>query len=36
MWCLTSALTIVGLLWFSAPPGWAALERLREPTSSTT
>jgi uncharacterized membrane protein len=29
MWCLTSALVIVGLLWFSAPPGWAAFERLR-------
>ena len=29
MWCLTSALAIVGLLWFTAPPGWAAFERLR-------
>jgi len=29
MWCLTSALAIVGLLWFSAPQGWAAFERLR-------
>ena len=29
MWCLASALTIVGLMWFTAPPGWAALERLR-------
>jgi uncharacterized membrane protein len=36
MWCLTSALAIVGLLWFSAAPGWAALERLQEPTSTTT
>ncbi len=33
MWCLTSALAIVGLLWFTAAPGWAAFERLREPTS---
>jgi uncharacterized membrane protein len=29
LWCLTSALAIVGVLWFSAAPGWAALERLR-------
>ncbi len=29
MWCLTSALAIVGLLWVTAPPGWAAFERLR-------
>ncbi|MEA2009572.1 MAG: vitamin K epoxide reductase family protein, partial [Actinomycetota bacterium] len=29
MWCLTSALAIVGLLWFTAAPGWAAFERLR-------
>jgi uncharacterized membrane protein len=34
MWCLTSALAIVGLMWFTAPPGWAALERLREPDSA--
>lgn len=33
IWCLTSALAIVGLLWVSAPPGWAAFERLRRPTS---
>ena len=33
MWCLTSALAIVGLLWFTAPPGWAAFERLRESAS---
>jgi uncharacterized membrane protein len=33
MWCLTSALAIVGLLWFTAAPGWAAFERLREPAS---
>jgi uncharacterized membrane protein len=31
MWCLTSALAIVGLLWFTAAPGWTAFERLREP-----
>jgi uncharacterized membrane protein len=36
MWCLTSALAIVGLLWFSAAPGWAALERLRGPASPGT
>lgn len=29
MWCLISALAIVGLLWFTAAPGWAAFERLR-------
>ena len=29
MWCLTSALAIVGLLWFTAAPGGAAFERLR-------
>lgn len=29
LWCLTSALAIVGLMWFTAPQGWAALERLR-------
>jgi uncharacterized membrane protein len=33
MWCLTSALAIVGLLWFTAAPGWAAFERLRESAS---
>jgi uncharacterized membrane protein len=35
LWCLTSALAIVGLLWFSAASGWAALERLRGPTTTT-
>ena len=35
MWCLTSALAIVGLLWFTAPPGWAAFERLRGSDSTT-
>ncbi|MEN8040538.1 MAG: vitamin K epoxide reductase family protein [Actinomycetota bacterium] len=34
MWCLTSALAIVGLLWFSAAPGWAAFERLRGSAST--
>ena len=34
MWCLTSALAIVGLLWFTAAPGWAAFERLRESAST--
>ena len=29
MWCLTSALAIVGLLWASAHHGWAAYQRLR-------
>jgi uncharacterized membrane protein len=29
LWCLTSALCIVGLLWFTAGPGWAAFGRLR-------
>jgi uncharacterized membrane protein len=29
LWCLTSALAIAGLLWFTAAPGWAAFERLR-------
>jgi hypothetical protein len=31
-----AVLVLVGLLWFSAAPGWAALERLQEPTSTTT
>jgi uncharacterized membrane protein len=35
MWCLTSALAIVGLLWFTAPPGWAAFERLRGSPTGT-
>jgi uncharacterized membrane protein len=35
MWCLTSALTIVGLLWLTAPPGWASFERLRESASTS-
>ncbi|MCL1587405.1 MAG: vitamin K epoxide reductase family protein [Actinomycetia bacterium] len=34
MWCLTSALAIVGLLWFTAAPGWAAFERLRGSAST--
>jgi uncharacterized membrane protein len=29
MWCLASALCIVGLLWLTAAPGWAAVDRLR-------
>lgn len=29
MWCLASALSIAGLLWFTAAPGWEALGRLR-------
>jgi uncharacterized membrane protein len=29
MWCLTSALSIVGLFWLTASPGWDALGRLR-------
>ncbi len=35
MWCLTSALAIVGLLWFTAAPGWAAFERLRGSESTS-
>ncbi len=35
LWCLTSALCIVGLLWFTAGPGWAAPGRFRRPASST-
>ncbi len=35
MWCLASALAIVGLLWLTAPPGWAAFERLRGSDSTT-
>jgi uncharacterized membrane protein len=34
VWCLTSALAIVGLLWFTAAPGWAAFERLRGSAST--
>ena len=34
MWCLTSAFAIVGLLWFTAAPGWEAFERLRESSSA--
>ena len=34
IWCLTSALAIVGLLWFTAAPGWAAFERLRGSVST--
>jgi uncharacterized membrane protein len=30
MWCLTSALCIVGLFWLTASPGWDALGHLRE------
>jgi uncharacterized membrane protein len=33
-WCLTSALAIGGLLWATAPSGWLALQRLRDPTGS--
>lgn len=29
MWCITSALIMLGLLWLTAAPGWAALHRLR-------
>ncbi|MCL1693350.1 MAG: vitamin K epoxide reductase family protein [Actinomycetia bacterium] len=36
LWCLTSALAIVGLLWFTAPPGWAAFERLRGSNATET
>ena len=36
MWCLASALAIVGLLWFSAAPGWEAFERLREPATTSS
>lgn len=35
LWCLTSALCIVGLLWFTAGPGWAAFGRLRESDSKS-
>jgi len=34
MWCLTSALVIVGILWFAAPPGWTAFERLQGSAST--
>ena len=34
LWCLTSALAIVGLLWFTAAPGWAAFGRLRGPDAT--
>jgi uncharacterized membrane protein len=30
MWCITSALVMLGLLWVSAGPGWAAWQRLRD------
>jgi uncharacterized membrane protein len=40
MWCITSALVMVALLWVSAGPGWAAWQRLRggpsEAETSTT
>jgi uncharacterized membrane protein len=29
MWCLTSALSMLGLFWLTASPGWDALGRLR-------
>ena len=29
MWCITSALTMLALLWFTAGPGWEAWHRLR-------
>ncbi len=29
MWCITSALVMVAVLWISAGPGWAAYQRLR-------
>jgi len=29
MWCIASALVMLGLLWFTAGPGWVAIERLR-------
>jgi uncharacterized membrane protein len=38
MWCITSALTMLALLWFLARPGWDAWGRLRarrEPSLST-
>jgi uncharacterized membrane protein len=35
LWCLTSALAIVVLLWVSAAPGWAAFERLRGSASAS-
>jgi uncharacterized membrane protein len=28
MWCVVSALTMLGLLWLTAAPGWASLRRL--------
>ncbi|MCJ7781785.1 MAG: vitamin K epoxide reductase, partial [Acidimicrobiia bacterium] len=36
LWCLTSALCIVGLLWLTAGPGWAAFQRLRGSRSTST
>lgn len=30
-WCITSALTMLGLLWLTAAAGWAALGRIRGP-----
>ncbi len=35
LWCLTSALCIVGLLWLTAGPGWVAFRRLRESDSKS-
>ena len=29
MWCIGSALAMLGLLWLTAEPGWAAIDRLR-------
>jgi len=35
MWCITSALVMMALLWITAGPGWAAWRRLRGNTPST-
>jgi hypothetical protein len=29
MWCITSAIVMMALLWISAGPGWAAWRRRR-------
>ena len=38
LWCITSALTMLALLWLTAARGWAALQRLRggPPLSATS
>ncbi len=35
MWCITSALLMMALLWLTAGPGWAAWQRLRHDRGSS-